>query len=261
VHSDSLPGDRSRRFGYVLQQGERLPPADSVPLPGPTIVLTRGEPTVIEVVNRTPEPTSVHWHGIELESYFDGVTGVSGMPGRTAPAIRPGRSFEARMTPPRAGTFIYHTHFSEMRQYTGGLTGALVVLEPGERWEPERDRVFLIGDARERRGNAINGSPTPTFADLRAGTTYRMRFINIAVSRPGALIRIVRDGKPLTWRAIAKDGWTLDSAQATMRPSVQGLGSGETADFELTPDAPGELLLEFRASNGHLFLSAPIRVR
>jgi FtsP/CotA-like multicopper oxidase with cupredoxin domain len=262
VNSDSLPGDHSRRFGFVLQDGERASPADSVPVPGPTIVLTRGEPTAIEVVNRTPEPTSVHWHGIELESYFDGVTGVTGLPGRTTPAIRPGGRFEARMTPPRAGTFIYHTHFSELRQYTGGLTGALVVLEPGERWDPERDRVFLFGDARERAGNIINGSTSPAPIELRAGTPYRFRLINIAVGRPAAVIRLTRDGQPVAWRALAKDGWTLDSAHATSRPSVQPLGTGETADFEFIPDRAGDLRLEFRAGGtGYLFITAPVRVR
>ncbi|PYP50371.1 MAG: hypothetical protein DMD39_10550 [Gemmatimonadetes bacterium] len=32
--------------------------------------------------------------------------------------------------------------------------------------------------------------------------------------------------------------------QATVRPSATYVGSGETADFELTPDAPGDLRLE-----------------
>src|SRR5262245_51993869 len=65
VQSDSAPGDRDRRFGYVLQRGAE-PRRDSVQYPGPVLVLTRGEPTSIEVVNRSGEPTAVHWHGIEL---------------------------------------------------------------------------------------------------------------------------------------------------------------------------------------------------
>jgi FtsP/CotA-like multicopper oxidase with cupredoxin domain len=261
VQSDSVAGDSTRRFAYVLQHGDREPPPDSVPIPGPTLVLTRGEPTVIEIVNRTPEPTSVHWHGIELESFFDGVVGVSGLPGRTTPAIRPGGRFEARITPRRAGTFMYHTHFSEMRQYVAGLTGALLVLEPGQRWDPDEDRVFLFGDARGRRGNVINGSATPAFTDLVVGRTYRLRFMNVAIARPATRFQLLRDGKPIVWRAIAKDGWTLDSAQATVRPSIAGLGSGETADMEFTPDRSGNLVFEVRASNGHLLVSGPIKVR
>ena len=262
VQSDSIAGDGGRRFAFVRQEGARVPPADSVPIPGTTLVLTRGEPTVIEVVNRAPEHTSVHWHGIELESFFDGVVGVGGFKGRTTPAISPGASFEARITPRRAGTFMYHTHFSEVRQYLGGLTGALIVLEPGERWNPDRDRIFLIGDPRGGGAkNTINGSQTPAFSDLRVGTTYRLRFMNIAVGRPATRISLLREGRRLTWRAIAKDGWTLDALQATVRPSITAVGSGETADFEFTPDQPGDLMLELRAQNGFLFFGAPIRVK
>jgi hypothetical protein len=39
--------------------------------------LVRGEPVHITVLNRRAEPTSIHWHGIELDSYFDGVSGRS----------------------------------------------------------------------------------------------------------------------------------------------------------------------------------------
>jgi FtsP/CotA-like multicopper oxidase with cupredoxin domain len=123
VQSDSAAGD-SARFGYVLQRGAAEPARDSVEAPGAVLVLTRGEPTSIQVVNRSAAPTAVHWHGIELESYFDGIVGWSGTPGgRTSPAIRPGASFEVRITPRRAGTFMYHTHFDELRQQFGGLVG------------------------------------------------------------------------------------------------------------------------------------------
>lgn len=85
--------------------------------------------------------------------------------------------------------------------------------------------------------------------------------MNIAVARPATRVQLLQEGRPLTWRAIAKDGWTLDSAQATMRRSNQPVGTGETADVEFTPDRAGDLVLELRAPNGFLFVSAPIRVR
>jgi len=47
-------------------------------IPGPPLILTRGQPTAIRVVNQLSEPLAVHWHGIELESYYDGVPGLSG---------------------------------------------------------------------------------------------------------------------------------------------------------------------------------------
>jgi len=222
------------------------------------LVLTRGEPTSIEVVNRTTERTAVHWHGIELESYYDGVVGFGGTPGvRTTRAIRPGRTFEVRLTPKRAGTFMYHTHFDELRQTYGGLAGVIVVLEPGERWDPERDRVFAITDPSSLppRRYYINGSLAPPPQDLRVGTTYRFRIANPSADAPTVRFRITADSAPigvarpmagdaLPWRQVAKDGWPLANALASVGPSGQRVASGETADFELTPDRPGDFRLE-----------------
>ena len=36
-------------------------------VPGPVMVLARGTPVAVEIVNRLNEPTAIHWHGIELE--------------------------------------------------------------------------------------------------------------------------------------------------------------------------------------------------
>jgi len=242
AQSDSAAGDSVRRFGYVLQRGVE-PRRDSIESPGPVLLLTRGEPTSIIVVNRSTEPTSVHWHGIELESYYDGAVGWSRNATRTSPAIRPESSFEVHITPKRAGTFMYHTHFNELRQQAGGLVGALIVLEPGQRWDPVRDLVFVVSDADQGRV-VINGSAAPPATDLHVGTTYRLRIADIAVFRQNLFARVVRDSSLLQWRAVAKDGFTLPAAQATIRPSHATVASGETADFEFTPESPGALRLE-----------------
>jgi FtsP/CotA-like multicopper oxidase with cupredoxin domain len=258
VQSDSTPSDRDRRFGYVLQRGAE-PRRDSVEYPGPVLVLTRGELTSIDVINRSLEPTAVHWHGIELESYYDGVAGWSGTPGHTAPAIRPGTSFQVRFTPRRAGTFMYHTHLDDLRQQYGGLVGALVVLEPGEKWDPTRDLVFLLSDGVPGR-IYINGSLTPPLKELEVGRSYRLRIADIAVFRQSLRMRLLRDSALVSWRPIAKDGFTLPEAQATVRPSVVNLPSGETADFEFTPDRPGALMLEVGLPAGEAQGTVRLRV-
>lgn len=252
-------------YGFTLHETGPEPPAESGHRAGPPIVLTRGEPVSITVVNRSPEPTAVHWHGIELESYFDGVAGFSGSEGRLAPVIAPRDSFEARFTPPRAGTFIYHTHVNELRQQRAGLAGPLIVLEPGERYDPATDLAVLItspSDSVEtRRAVLLNGSLTPPPVELRAGVAHRFRFINITVGRPGMRMELRSDSTLLQWRVIAKDGAELPATRKVMGPARQVISIGETVDVEVTPSAPGELRLEARTAGGALLGVIPVRIR
>jgi manganese oxidase len=259
VNSDSAPDDITPRFGYVLQTGTEEPRRDSVPVPGPTIVLTRGQPTVIEVVNRTQEPTAVHWHGIELESYYDGVVGVGGGPERVTPAIRPGAMFPVHITPKRAGTFIYHTHYGELRQQFGGLYGALVVLEKGERRDSDHDRVLLVSDARTGTRTMINGSPDPPRMSLRVGVPYRFRWINITAERARARMSLRRAGQPMTWRVLAKDGWPAPKP-VEPTPSDTMVAVGETLDVMVRPESVGELSFEVRNAAGLLLVAMPVAV-
>jgi FtsP/CotA-like multicopper oxidase with cupredoxin domain len=85
----------------------------------------------IAVENQLREATTVHWHGIELESYYDGVPGWGGNGRQITPPVRPSETFLARFTPPRAGTFIYHTHLNDYVQLSTGLYGPLIVVEAG----------------------------------------------------------------------------------------------------------------------------------
>jgi hypothetical protein len=130
-----------------------------------------------------------------------------------------------------------------MRQQHGGLVGPLVVLEPGQRWDATRELLVVVSDGAHATV-VINGASAPVPRELRVGTTYRIRIADIAIFRGSLLARLVRDSSTVSWRAVAKDGFTLPGNQATLRPSVARVASGETADFEFTPAAPGELRLE-----------------
>lgn len=237
---DSLPS-----YGFVLQD-DAAPARDSVRIPGAPLELVRGEPVEITVFNRTPHPLAVHWHGIELESFYDGVGNFSGAAGRVAPMIAPGDSFVARMTPPRTGTFMYHTHHDDAGQLGSGLYGALVVREPGQRVDPAREHTFLIalGGPGADAPPWIDGSATPTPLTIAAGQPFRLRFANITPMGRADLV-LKRDSTVLAWRPVAKDGADLPSVQSAMRRAqLVNFGAGETADFEVTPDAPGAWTLE-----------------
>jgi len=233
-----------RTLGYVLQRGTTPPARDSVESVGTVLLLTRGQPTDLVVHNRLPEATAVHWHGIELESYSDGVAGWSGTGGRVAPLIAPGDSFVARLTLPRAGTFIYHTHLGDLVQLTSGLYGAIIVSEPGQPFDAARDHVYVAAwdGPDDPPFILVNGQRTAETLELRAGTTQRFRLVSIGVAGGKGFVLRRRGGALAEWRAVAKDGWTLPRSQAVLGPAERRISAGETFDFEFTP-TPGEYLL------------------
>jgi FtsP/CotA-like multicopper oxidase with cupredoxin domain len=209
---------------------------------GPPIVLTRGEPVEIEVKNQSSTPTAIHWHGIELQNYYDGVPGWSGSGQQATPPIAPGTSFVARFTPPRAGTFIYHTHWHDETQIRNGLYGPLIVLEPGQKLDPDQDLTFVFSvGIYPPLGFAmlINGQPGPDPVVLHTGKRYRFRFINITDDGSDLRVRFLFKGEPVSWRVIAKDGADLPSAQIVTSPADMFLAVGATCDVEVTLEKQG----------------------
>jgi hypothetical protein len=263
------PNRYGNQSGYRIDlEGAHAPRLNPGPVPGPVILLTRGEPVEITLVNRMKEPTAIHWHGIELDSYFDGVPGWGGQPGNLAPPVAPGQSFVAKFTPPRAGTFIYHTHWHKDAQLAGGLYGALIILEPGERYDPETDHIVIIGlngvlEEGVREPFALNGNATPAPIVMRAGVPNRLRLIQITTSNDNLWAFLVGNSRSeqTTWKPLAKDGATLPVEQTAPQPARQLVTVGETYDFEIRPSPSQRLWLEVRRGNGEWVLQAPIKLR
>jgi FtsP/CotA-like multicopper oxidase with cupredoxin domain len=214
--------------------------------PGPTLVLTRNQPVAIHITNQLDEATSVHWHGIELESYDDGVPGWGGDGPRVTPMIAPGKSFDALFAPPRAGTFIYHTHMNDLFQLTSGLYAPLIVLPEGTTFHPEGDKIFVLSRNGKRTDGELllNGSATPAPLAFRAGVRYRLRFIDILANN-SIVINAVQDGKPVEWTPIAKDGADLAPVPPFAIPASFTIAPGETYDFTFTPEKSGEIEFKY----------------
>jgi FtsP/CotA-like multicopper oxidase with cupredoxin domain len=283
VQDSGFPVSRpSMRF--VIQDRATGRNHDSGPGSSPPLYLERDEPVAITVVNNLREPTSVHWHGIELDSYFDGVAGFSGAGTRLAPTIAPRDSFVARFTPPRAGTFIYHSHMEEPRHHRAGMVGALIVRDSKERKTAE-DIVVLMKSARGfPLGSApasvraasvpfeINGRTDPDTTILLTGRRYRFRFVGLATGNPNATVWLtarvdsslqnVNDSMVVQWTPVGKDGADLPQAERRSVLARQIVSMGETYDFEFIPSKPGNLRLEIRGNGpaGRLFVRGPIRV-
>ena len=236
-----LTAGKSAIFSCSLREAGKVSTSQEKSV-APPLVLTRGEPVEITVVNHLDAPTTIHWHGIELDSYYDGVVG-GGTGDQLTPAIQPGDSFVARFTPDRAGTFIYHTHSADPRQLTRGLYGALIVLEPGQSFDPAHDRVLLIGSHDPgfyTKHITLNGAEEFTPQPFDHNATYRLRVINMAPNL-SANLQIGAPDHLAIWRPVAKDGADLPSRLAISGDATLHIASGETYDFEFHPSAPGEI--------------------
>jgi manganese oxidase len=261
VRSDSTAGT-IRRFAFTFPAADGTVPTGPLRWPGPVLVMRRGEPTSVMVINRAQEPTQVHWHGLEVDSYFDGVVGVGGYTGMRTPAIMPADSFEMRVTPPRAGSFMYHTHLHDIRQQSAGLYGGLIVLEPGEEWDPARDHVLLLSSNGLDDPPLLNGARELDTLTWRVGEKHRLRLMNVTLANAGVRFRMVGpNGYPLRWMALAEDGAELPRHLRVFDRAEVSVTIGKTMDFEFTPASPGEHRLEVRSAGGMIFGLQVIRVQ
>jgi len=232
-------------FRYVLHEdGATIASPGAI---GPPLVLVRGVPVAIDVTNHLAEPTAVHWHGIELQdSFYDGAAGFSGSGTKRTPMIMPGGTFEARMTPPRAGTFIYHTHMDDVEQLRGGLTGALIVVPPGAPFDPATDHIFTITTQHASADEIkifVNGVAAPAPIQVKAGVRQRLRFLNMTTFWINAMLSLSSGGKTIAWTPVAVDGADLPRARQTAEPAVDTVTLGDTRDFTFVP-ARGQTLLQ-----------------
>jgi FtsP/CotA-like multicopper oxidase with cupredoxin domain len=262
------------RMSFVLDEdGHRF---DSHADWSPQLDLLRNQRVAITIVNHMSEPTSVHWHGVEVDdSYADGAPGFSGAGTRLAPAIAPGDSFVARFTPPRAGTFMYHAHVDEMREELAGLDGALIVHERQAAANPDDHVIFFKGQGRDpEHPLEIDGKAEPDTVVLHSGHPARFRLMNLSTtagtvapmfwltSRPDSVAAIARDTMIVRWQPVAKDGFDLPASARGARTAEQIVSVGETYDFEYTPTERAILRLEVRTPAGShgLLIRVPIRV-
>ncbi|MEH0986031.1 multicopper oxidase family protein [Micromonospora sp. CPCC 205556] len=216
---------------------------------GPTLRAKRGERVVVNVVNRLPEETSVHWHGMHLPARMDGG------PHQT---IRPGATWSPswRVDQP-AATLWYHPHphgATEEHVYRG-LAGLFLLDDDREAALPlprhygvddipviVQDRSFSGSGQFRRTRNTIssigvlgdtllvNGTVGP-YLDV---TTERVRLRLVNASTARLYDFGFADGR--RFDLIASDGGLLPR---TARLDRVRLSPGERAEIVVTV-RPGE---------------------
>src|SRR5713101_4739495 len=90
-------------------------------VPGPMIRAREGERLRVVLKNSLTEPTTIHWHGVDVPNAMDGVPGVTQDP------VSPGGTFAYEFEAKPAGTRWYHTHFGGHRQLDLGLAAPLII--------------------------------------------------------------------------------------------------------------------------------------
>jgi FtsP/CotA-like multicopper oxidase with cupredoxin domain len=188
---------------------------------GPTLRLKRGQNVRIRLLNRLPDPTIAHWHGLDVPESADGHPRL---------AIGPGGEYVYEFTVvSRAGTYWYHPHphMQTGPQVYRGLAGLVVVSDDEEqslglpdgsgeltwvlqdrRFDADNQLVYSLSMMDMETGwigdrVLVNGRERPALA--LATRAYRVRVLN------GSNARVYKlawsDGTPMT--VIGTDGGLL----------------------------------------------------
>jgi hypothetical protein len=107
-------------------------------IPGPRLRIRQGDRVRLNVRNRLPETTTVHWHGLILPNIMDGPAHITQDP------IDTGSVYHYEFTAVQSGTYLYHSHDHVDRQQALGLYGALLI-DPAEH-DPslDADREYAV---------------------------------------------------------------------------------------------------------------------
>jgi FtsP/CotA-like multicopper oxidase with cupredoxin domain len=157
-------------------------------VPGPELRVRLGETVRVRFLNRLPQATTIHWHGVRVPNDMDGV------PTAQRPPIPPGGSFVYEFTPKDAGTFWYHPHHRSSEQVERGLYGVLVVEDAAPR-PYQRDVVWVLDDwllTPERQVDPHFNTMHDLAHDGRWGNviTVNGRSDTVLTARPGERIRL-----------------------------------------------------------------------
>lgn len=219
-------------------------------LPGPTLRFKQGDRVRIDVINRLPETTTVHWHGLILPNVMDGPAHITQEP------IEKGGVYRYAFTAVQSGTYFYHSHDHVDRQQALGLYGAMIIdpATPNPSLEADHEYILQIQEWLKREGLTypampmdggqpnfftINGKayPSTDVIKMRVGETLKVRFIG---SNSGFIHPFHIHGGPFV--VVARDGETLPPS-ARFKADTINIAPGQRYDVIWTALKPGKWLI------------------
>ncbi|APQ16211.1 multicopper oxidase domain-containing protein [Maribacter hydrothermalis] len=126
-------------------------------IPGPTLEFTEGDYAVIYVKNEMSVETSVHWHGLLLPNFYDGV------PYLNTPPIEPGHTQKYEFPIKQSGTYWYHSH--TMLQEQSGVFGSIVIQPKEKVLDYDKELVLMLSDW-------TNEKPMNVLRNLKRGNEW-----------------------------------------------------------------------------------------
>ncbi len=223
-------------------------------VPGPLLEVSEGSEIAVDVENHGDVPATVHWHGLRLDSRYDGTH-------ETQEPIPVGGSFRYRLEFPDPGIYWYHPHVRQDYGQELGLYGTILV-KPADPdyWPPaHRELVVTLDDilvedgqivpfdrdetthaAMGRYGNhmLVNGQPELALS-ADAGEVVRFYLVNTANAR---VFNVGMRGA--TMKLVGGDSGGIEHEQFV--ESVM-LAPSERAVVDVRFDTAGEAVLEHRS--------------
>jgi len=219
-------------------------------VPGPAIRFRQGDRVRIDVRNRLPETTTVHWHGLILPNIMDGAAHITQEP------IENGGLYRYEFTAVQYGTYLYHSHDHIDRQQALGLYGAMIIepAEPDHSLDADHEYTVLLQEWLMREGLTypampmdgaqpnyftINGRayPSTDTIPMKVGETLKVRFIG---SNNGFIHPMHIHGGP--FQVVALDGQTLQPS-ARYDADTINVGPGQRYDVIWKARNPGKWLI------------------
>lgn len=220
--------------------------------PGPTLRVPRDASITVEFTNHIDFPTTLHWHGVRVESQYDGVPGQSQSP------VRVGDTYTAEVRFPDAGMFWYRPHQRAHIAQDLGLYGSILVESPDPNYYAPANHEeililddFLIDDQGSipwgfeapthalmgRFGNMILVNGRPGFRKgAKRGDVVRMFIINASNSRP---FNLTLESGPMKLVAgdmgrFEREAWVNNAVIAPGQRYVLEARFDEAGEFALT---------------------------
>jgi len=133
-------------------------------LPGSLIEVNEGDSVEITFINKLPQPSTIHWHGLPIPPEQDG---------NPMDPVLPGQSHTYRFTLPEgsAGTYWYHPHPHEYtaEQVYRGLAAPFIVRAKNDPLKNIPERNLMISDLKLTSEGAIAGNDAADWMNGREG--------------------------------------------------------------------------------------------